>query len=554
MNKIIVFIRPVSRKPEEYKYHEITNDKAEKIVEVIFQLSRKGDEELFDNLKLSERLNTRTWVNELLMHEKNVDFLKNDLKYLVSDFADAMKTSMRKEGRCVVGFAWRDHVFLAHTSCGEETISTSIDVIERLLDSDNVRRFVFIYRDRETVKVRFYEYIRSQSFKEWLGLRGGKYTYYESGGSVNIYVDIFGLEARINLPFDKAYEILSGNNKVIYTDGNEMIFSKSIKSAYIKRIRYQDKEFKDPKEFIKMFKITKMGLDNLIKIARKLEILTNFFPNSEIIDHLDRVEIRLNDNIESYVKDAEDIIGIFGDGERVKLSNEFIELLLSKFLNDEETKIVFLSNKELRGKYISLKPLRIRNFLIYNDIKLPKNIHALIEYYSNRDFPTNLKMIIGIVLFKLLADKLSRNESFKSIAYLLKALHMRIIQLVVKEYRDMRHVFISEDDFIELKSRDFLVGSNKHIVEKLSTDIERKLQKTSLKVYFIGINEKDETIEFMQASRYDDSRLNELKSLITKKLTKRGLDVKIEFYPINIDKYSKMILLIVERNEDTSIR
>jgi hypothetical protein len=94
-----------------------------------------------------------------------------------------------------------------------------------------------------------------------------------------------------------------------------------------------------------------------------------------------------------------------------------------------------------------------------------------------------------------------------------------------------------EDDFLEFKSRQYLTGENKGIVEKLAADLQKKLQRSKNKIYLFGISPNTKQIELVAFNKFSDDRLNEIKNKI-----KQKTNIKIEFAKVPVKDNLGLIL------------
>lgn len=176
---------------------KITRDiDKENISNVMTSLREIGTLKNLDYLELKE--NCRAWVIEILSgySEKN----EAALKYVMNDFTDSMMTRMREEKKYVISIVSKHYLILCH-SRGGESITPRWDVVKRMLDKDNVERFVIFMKEGEIVKVYYYEHYPSEFFTIWLGIPE-KEAFYYLGGKNRIYSEIDGMKCAIELSDD----------------------------------------------------------------------------------------------------------------------------------------------------------------------------------------------------------------------------------------------------------------------------------------------------------------------------------------------------------------
>ncbi|MFH1625384.1 MAG: hypothetical protein ABID54_09565, partial [Pseudomonadota bacterium] len=95
---------------------------------------------------------------------------REEEEYLLLDFTEPMKTRMREESKWAIGLLMPGKLVLCHSLFGEETITPEWKIIPRMLDMDNVSRYVCFMDDSGIITVRFWERDATSSFIEWLGL------------------------------------------------------------------------------------------------------------------------------------------------------------------------------------------------------------------------------------------------------------------------------------------------------------------------------------------------------------------------------------------------
>ena len=101
-----------------------------------------------------------------------------------------------------------DDLILCHCRIGQKTITPNWKVIERMLDKDNVMRFVSFKNDKNTT-VTFFEKERTQFFIDWLGIPP-KEVFYEYGGENKFCSELHGIPISLELT-DDDFENISNN-------------------------------------------------------------------------------------------------------------------------------------------------------------------------------------------------------------------------------------------------------------------------------------------------------------------------------------------------------
>lgn len=162
----------------------------------------------------------------------------------MNDFTDSLMTRMREESKYAVAIITPCYLFLCHTN-SEFTMTQSWKVVKRMLDKDNVDRFVFFNTDNKVV---YYEYYKSISFVEWLGIPEEDAFYYLASKN-RIYVDLEGIEASLELSDEQIDSILIKGDSDIKIQNDILYFQYPIKNLNIKHIKSGRKTFDSIREF-----------------------------------------------------------------------------------------------------------------------------------------------------------------------------------------------------------------------------------------------------------------------------------------------------------------
>jgi len=131
---------------KQIKGEEIKSDlldrqmEKEKVFKVIASLKSIGKHRHFEDFELRD--NCKKWVLEILD-----DLSKSkEVEYLLNDFTDSMVTRMREENKFALAIVSQGSLLLCHSNIGEQTITPLWEVVDRMLDIDNVERFVLSKR------------------------------------------------------------------------------------------------------------------------------------------------------------------------------------------------------------------------------------------------------------------------------------------------------------------------------------------------------------------------------------------------------------------------
>jgi len=182
---------------------EVTrNIDKDNILNVISSLKAIGKQRCFNNLELND--NCKEWVTDIL-YDVSQD-LDVKLKYLLNDFTNSMMTRMREKNKYVISIVSDGSLLVCHSRGREDTITPGWKVVRRMLDKDNVDRFVFFIKEKDSIDVYYYEHYPSESFVTWLGIPE-RDAFYDLGGKNRIYADIDGMHCSLELSDDEIQDL-----------------------------------------------------------------------------------------------------------------------------------------------------------------------------------------------------------------------------------------------------------------------------------------------------------------------------------------------------------
>lgn len=466
-----------------------------------------------NELSLSE--NCKDWINRIL--NSNLKNIKNFLAFLLRDFTHHMNTRMREAGKYVIAIIFENQILIAHSIFGKSTITPNCNVIERMLDRDNIMRYVLFKKDG---LVFFFEFTAPSIFlSDWLGLREDD-SFRNYRGKTKFYTEFNGIPF-ILMPEDSDIQrIIQGSHIFNYKNNTITLGpSISIRRFDITKIKRGKKTYEDLGIFFD--KLLASNYNLLFYQNKYKELLSSLdvFINDYYDDETELI-IEKGKNIK---KEGSKFLILFCNGF-IKIHKRFLEKIKNKFINNEQIKIYHL------GCQFSLNSVRIKNLEIFNVINL-KICLPLISYYNN-----NYNEVVNIFLRAAIFNLLYESNKSKAISYFFKEMYKKLVSEINITYK----VQIFEDDLIELKSRDFLSGNNNEIISKLEDDLRNKLYNKDLCLYLIGYDERIKEYEPVPLNRFDDSRIH----LIAKKIKiKLGLSLLI-IRRLTIDM-NKCILTLV---------
>ncbi|NJD54714.1 MAG: hypothetical protein FIB07_17880 [Candidatus Methanoperedens sp.] len=494
----------------------------DKISSVINSLLPLGKIKFLKELYLKQ--NCKDWINKILSSYPKIR--SRIIKELLNDFTDSMNTRMREEEKYVVCIVTSKFVILCHSRFGEETITPNCEVIERMLDKDNVLRFVYFEREKEDIKIIFFEDTPSVFFATWLGIPEREAFGYLEGKN-KLFGEING--ATLVFEFtDDEFEKKFIEEKIFKIDENQLILSNPVQNIPLVQIRVGRRYYANYGDFMQDFYAKRYELAFYKEKYTELNSAFDLW-TKKIID--DKYEVR-DSTDKVLVKKTNKNFSIIFSNKKIEIRPSFLFEIRSKLLNNESFRIFHAGGK------VSPNPIKIKNIEIYNELD-QKISKILLDYYSELPIKDDFEKILIYLIFELL----SLENSGKEISFFLKELANSINSKI-----DFSNKFAnSENDIIEFKSRDYFSGNNKHIVENLCQDIKKKIKKSATKIYIIGANEDTKDFEPLQISKFDDNRMQDLEGLLKEQT---GLsNLHFQKIPANNGKECLLILIASNKNE-----
>ncbi len=494
-----------------------------KIGEVIQRLEElpKASKSRMDELIL--RTNVKEWVSSLLGGPIDKTSEK-EMGYLVSDFTDAMQTRMREESKYAVGLLMPSKLILSHSSFGEETITPEWKTIPRMLDRDNVLRYVCFINENGVINVRCWERDASSSFIEWLGLH--RKAAFLFGGKYRIRCEIEDVTTELQLTEQEMEKWLQIHSEL--REGT-IKFSSPVQFLSITEIMVGRKRYENPEDFIQDYEADKLGIPRYEKEYQKIN--TKFLPML-VKYHDERTQVVRIEGGEEIVEvtKTEPSFDILFVNECIAFRASYLKDIVKRFVNGEPIKIVHA------GVKFKTYPFVIGCMEIYNDIQVDSLTQMVVSKYNSTSLQDiDLNMVLRYAMFKRLAEINSESP----ITHFFERVSQEIIKLV-----SIKGKWTGlEDTILEYKSGDIFTGSNAEIVEKLSKDLKKKLKESPCKVYFIGV-EDDGTVYPIPSSRLKSDRVSTIRDSLKGELS---ID-NIYAYPV-IQEESGILLIMALRKQ-----
>ena len=496
---------------KEVKFNDDFNTKAIESLLNVFESFNTSKPIKFKTLNLDD--NTKIFIEKLLKEDDD-EFIN----MLLNDFSKEMNTKMREKDNYVILMRNGEKLILAHSKMGEQSITTNFHVFERLLDKDNVMRIVFFEKDDGIIKVRHYEKNKSKFFIKWLGMPQ-KNLFYSFGGENKFYSEIQGFPIVLEINDEDIDSI--ENNEFMDIDGDNIRFKNQINALPIRHIMRQRKKYNNFNDFNRELISRKYDLsyyqDMYLNINESLD--PTFF---KIFDCETEIQMSGNEPIE---KSNKNMIMLFCN-KQIDLDKNFLNKLKSLFLNDEPCKITHV------GDEFSETPIEIRNIKIYNKFNLNLT-EKLLNYLNEKELPDTFKNeLVYVIMSCLKFDNPEMNITYFIDDFLLD---------FVSELKFDAELM--EDSILELKSKEYFLGTNKEIVAKLTKDIPKKLKENDYKLYLIGYDEKSKLYDSIPSYNLSDSRIDNISNNIKEHLNITDLNLmKIPF-----DKNNCIIMISVKK-------
>jgi hypothetical protein len=240
---------------ELVKFHEIEDSTDILNIEhVIGKLSElpKALESNLEDLGLGTL--PRRWAIALIK-SRTKHVRKDDARDLLIHFTDAMKTRMREASKYALALLLQNRLILCHSFFGEETITPQWKTIQRMLDTDNVLRYVCFTDTGKSVTVRYWEKEATDSFIQWLGLPRKEAFLF--GGKYKIQSEIENYSVEFQLTEEEMAKWLQNHSEF---ERGEIELSKPISFLPVKGIIVGKRTYYTPDDFIQDYEADKKGI------------------------------------------------------------------------------------------------------------------------------------------------------------------------------------------------------------------------------------------------------------------------------------------------------
>lgn len=493
------------------------------VLEVIKGLDRQTKSSSVESdLDLND--NPEMWVSYLLDNYPDPPNIFDSS--IINNFCDSLYTSARQPGKYAVLLVVANSVIICHTDAKEKTITTDADVIERLLDTDNVDKYVRFKRERDGVFAYHFERNRNtKSFSEWLGLQPDEIAF-EEAGDVKIYCSQKGVTSIFQFSradfvdrflLDETHTLVSGILR--FPDGDEFP---------VNQIKLDRRSFETVDEFLQMFYDIYFDLQTYRTQYGDLTESIEAW-NEDIIDYNSKVTKGVEGEI-LIKKENDDFNIVFAD-KLIDLSARWRLDLLSRFINGEETRLHHV------GSRFTEEPTPLGPFLVYNepdehDFDCLNDLHQIVQNFNTGDTMAN---IISYVIFDTASEWFAGPESH---------FFTQLGEKCADNLRADGVVTPEEGDTIEYKSRDWFAGvDNVELADKITREIQ---DETTL---LIGGIEDEHQIRPIARSRFDPDRDDDIRDIL---LEKNGNHRSINFSTLPVEE-EECLALVFSIKADTDV-
>jgi len=469
-----------------------------KIGQIIDELKglSKSQQSKLEELQLGT--NVKEWANSIVNnYPKNIN--EKEMGYLISDFTDTMKTRMREESKYAIGLLMPNNLILCHSAFGEETITPEWKTIPRMLDRDNILRYVCFINDNGNIMVRYWEREATSSFIEWLGLP--QKAAFLFGGKYRIRCEIEGVITELQIAEDEIEKWLEVHSE--FRKGT-IKFATPVQLLNIAEVMVGRRRYDKTEDFIQDYEADKRGIPFYQREYEKLD--KNALPLLiEYYDEKTQVIRIAEDQITIMVSKSTPGFDILFANNNIKFRESYLKDIVKRFVNGEQLKIYHA------GVKFNLPAFTLENMEIYNQIHIDSLTRQIIDYYKSVTLLD--KNLITIFRYTIIR-KLAELNNTLPISYFFSKLSDELIELA-NLYGKWSKL---EDKIIEYKSSDFFKGNDEEIANNLAKDFQKKLKDSKCKIYFIGV-EDDGTINPILSNRLQSDRIDKIKNILQELLS-----------------------------------
>jgi len=476
-------------KDQQVVHHEITDagdvTKIQQVTQKLEGLPRVSKSSLSE---LELRTNARTWATSLITNFPN-NVNKDEMGYLLTDFTDAMRTRMREESKYAIGLLMESGLILCHSAFGEETITPEWKTIPRMLDTDNVLRYVYFINEKGTINVEYWEREATSSFIEWLGLPHKAAFLF--GGRYRIFSEIEGVNTEFQLTDPEMEQWLQTHPE--FKEGTIRL-STPIQILNVMEIRAGRKSYETVRDFIQDYDAEKYGIARYEKEYERIKVLPLLV---KYYDEKTRLARKEGEEEIAEVAKTTPSFDILFVNENIEFRASYLKDIVKRFINDEPIR-VFHAGVKFRAS-----PIAFGGLEIYNTMQVDSLTQQMMDYYRDTGLQDrNLSMLMRYAIIKRLAETNQQSP----LVHFLQPLCNELLGSIVLDKKWTK----LEDKVLEYKSADFIAGSNEEVIAKLSGDLNKKLKESTTKIYFVGV-EDDGAVNPVPLSKLKSDRIETIR-------------------------------------------
>lgn len=495
-DNVYIFFREVSSQNLKKRTLQ-DNQRIRKFLEILKSFSKQTNSHKLENLDIDD--NPEMFVHSVFEDYPDVDDRMPSM--FVNSFTNSMKTRAREEGKYAVLVIMKDSIIICHTDSKEKTVSKDVNVIERLLDIDNVDKYVEFQKSREKssdeILVSHFERHKTKSLENWLGLPKNSLSF-KDAGSISFYTEIDDATCSFEFTMTEFEEKFLVDEK-FEIEGNKLKTPQGNRYS-VNQVKLGRKTFDDLDKFQQDFLSIFYNIETYDSVYR--DIVNSLEPMStKIVDFEDKVSESGGDLI----------ISKENPNFQITFVNKFIDMdvgwssrLYQKFSTDDEIRIYHPALS------ITENPTKIGNFEFYNDLDLDEEnlkwINSYHYFISSSSVGEELKDIILFSLFSFISE-----ITKEPLSHFFRELKEESSQRINTD----GVILQSENDFLEFKGRPWFSKDKSELIK----DINKEIQNEA-KLLIGGINEEEQRIRPLNRNNLDSEYLDS----VEKKLQERNDD------------------------------
>jgi len=493
---ILVFYRRVKSRTTEVTQRIVKDRDKQHALVTVLQKILSNVNEMKEITALDLTPNREFWIVSLLDSYPNIDV--THAQFLLNDFTFSMNSRMREEEKYGILIISQDMIVLCHSKFGEVTITPDFEVLPRMLDSDNIIRFVaFIKKKNGKIYVKYHEDYKTKFLMEWLGV-SKKELFSYMGGKYRFESEVNGVKIALEFTEEDMYKLITGDLKGVHIKDGQLLFESPLNGMPINLVRIGRKPYQDFEEFKQEFLIEYFTID---KITERYKGLINSHDTIiyQALDDQEEVVLlsRQTGKIERTIsKKMANLIPIFATKGKIDIRESFLRNIAMKLLNGESVQIFHV------GDGFSTEPLVLKSLEIYNNLNVSK---ALFEIISATNTSETGRSYIDRLLFYVALKLLTTENLDKKISFFLDKLSEKILGYI--QIPDTTKVLRKEDVIIEYKAHEELDGRDEEIINRISEDLKSKLEDSTVVVFYFGFDEKSRSFDPISLGRINDNRL-----------------------------------------------